>query len=248
MRRIPEKRKVSLPRRFLAVAHRGASAYEPENTLRAFQRATEMGADMSELDAHLSKDDHVMIMHNATVEHTTGGNGAIADMTLAELKQLDAGKGERIPTLPEVINLVRGKNGLYIELKGEGTPEAVVEILRRNGFTGRRQVIVGSFNSWLVQQTRTLAPEIATSLLVGPVYSARELVDMARVACADYVHLCWENRAPDPHTLLTPDLLRDLRAAGLGIVLWHEERPSELAVLRTLDVDAICSNAPDLLA
>jgi len=234
-------------RHYLAVAHRGASAYEPENTLRAFRRAIELGADMSELDVHLSKDGHLIVMHNATVEQTTNGRGAIADMTLARLKQLDAGKGEKIPTLQEAIDLVRGQNGLYIELKGEGTSEPVVNLLRANRFTDRRQAIVGSFKPWLVQAVKELAPEIATSLLVGPVYPAETLIEMTRATRADYVHLCWESRAPEPHKLLTPELLRALRAAGLGIVLWHEERPSELKVLRTLDVDAICSNTPDQL-
>ncbi len=234
-------------RRYLVVAHRGASAYEPENTLWAFQRAIDLGADMSELDAHMSKDGHVIVMHNATVETTTNGQGAIADMTLEQLKALDAGKGERIPTLQEVVDLVRGRNGIYLELKGEGTPGPVADLLRRNSFTSHDQAIVGSFKPWLVQEIRALAPEIATSLLVGPVYPADELIAMCRAAGADYVHLCWEARAPQPHKLLTPELLRDLRAAGLGIVLWHEERPDELAVLRTLDIDAICSNTPDRL-
>jgi glycerophosphoryl diester phosphodiesterase len=168
-------------------------------------------------------------------------------MTLAELKKLDAGKGERIPTLQEAIDLVRGKNGIYIELKGEGTPAPVVEILRSNKFTDRQQVIVGSFQPWLVQPVKEMAPEISTSLLVGPVYSAQELIAMTRNVQADYVHLCWESRLPQPHKLLTPELLSELRAAGLGIVLWHEERLTELRVLRTLDVDAICSNTPDML-
>ena len=235
------------PRRYLVVAHRGASAYEPENTLRAFRRAIELGAEMSELDAHLSKDGHVMIMHNASVEATTNGQGAIREMTLGELKRLDAGQGEQIPTLPEVLALVRGKHGLYIELKGEGTPPAVVKILRDLNFTNRRQVIVGSFLAPLVQEVKELAPEIATSLLIGPVFPADQLIAMTRAVNADYVHLCWERRHPQPHTLLTPELLSALRAAGLGIVLWHEERPSELEVLRTLDVDAICTNTPDQL-
>jgi glycerophosphoryl diester phosphodiesterase len=234
-------------RRYLVVAHRGASAYEPENTLRAFRRAIEMGAEMSELDAHLSKDGHVIVMHNASVEGTTNGHGAIKDLTLAELKCFDAGKGEKIPTLPEVIDLARGKHGLYIELKGEGTPRAVVQLLRDSNFTDRRQVIVGSFIAPFVKEVKELAPEIATSLLVGPVFPADELIAMTRAVNTDYVHLCWERRNPEPHTLLTPELLGALRAAGLGIVLWHEERPSELAVLRTLDVDAICTNTPDLL-
>jgi glycerophosphoryl diester phosphodiesterase len=234
-------------RRYLAIAHRGASAYKPENTLRAFQRAIELGADMSELDAHLCKDGHVVIMHNATVEATTNGRGAIKEMTLDELKQLDAGKGEQIPTLQQVIDLVRGRNGLYIELKGEGTPPAVVHLLRANKFVDRRQVIVGSFWAPLVQEVKELAPEIATSLLVSPVLAADELIAMTRAVHADYVHLCWERRHPQPHTLLTSTLLSTLHGAGLGIVLWHEERPDELSVLKTLDVDAICSNTPDQL-
>lgn len=231
----------------LIVAHRGASAYEPENTLRAFQRAIELGAHMSELDAHLSKDGHVMIMHNATVEKTTNGTGAIKDMTLAELKKLDAGKGERIPTLQEVIDLVRGKNGLYIELKGEGTPKSVVEVLRANHFTDRKQVIVGSFQPPLVKAVKELAPEITTSLLVSPVLPAEQLIEATRLAKADCVHLCWEARDGRPDRLMTPALIKGLRAAGLGIVLWHEERPEVLDVLLTLDVDAICSNTPDRL-
>ncbi len=236
-----------MPRRYLIIAHRGASAHAPENTLRAFERAIELGADMSELDLHLSRDGALIVMHDYRVDATTGGHGAIRDMSLAELRQLDAGDGQRVPTLGEVIDLVRGRSGLYIELTGEGTPRATVECLRANGFTDRRQVIVGSFNAALVRETKALAPELATSLLVGPVCPAGELVALARDARAGYIHLCWENRAPQPHRLLTPDLLGALRAAGLGIVLWHEEQDDELSVLRALDVDAICTNTPEKL-
>ena len=234
------------PRHYRAIAHRGASAYEPENTLRAFRRAIELGADMSELDVHLSKDGHAVVRHDATVP-LIDRQGLIAEMTLDELQRWDAGKGERIPTLQQAIQEVRGRNGLYIELKGERTPPVVVDILRACEFVDPEQVIVGSFWAPLVQEVKDLAPEIATSLLVGPVLPADQLIAAGRAVNADYVHLCWEARHPQPHTLLTPDLLSALRAAGLGIVLWHEERPSELSVLRTLDVDAICSNTPDQL-
>jgi glycerophosphoryl diester phosphodiesterase len=236
-----------LSRRYLAVAHRGASAYEPENTLRSFRRAIELGADMSELDVHLSKDGQVVVIHNATVDHTTNGHGAVRELTLTELQSLDAGKGEAIPTLQQVIDLVRSKQGLYIELKGEGTPPAVVDLLRKNSFTDRRQVIVGSFLAPLVREIKELAPEIATSLMIGPVYPAETLIAMAREARVNYANLCWEARHPQPHTLLTPELLNALRAAHLGILLYHEERLTELDVLRTLDVDGICSNTPDQL-
>jgi glycerophosphoryl diester phosphodiesterase len=250
-----------MQRHYLNVAHRGASAHAPENTLLAFERAIELGADMSELDLHLSRDGALVVMHDASVDHTTDGHGAIRDLSLAELKRLDAGQGQRVPTLPEVIDLVRGRSGLYLELKAQGTPRAAAGCLRANRFTGRRvptrdqgrawvprqQVIVGSFDAALARESKALAPEIATSLLVGPVYPAQALVGLARAAHADYLHLCWENRAPHPHELLTPELLRALRAAGLGIVLWHEERDDELRVLRTLDVDAICTNTPEKL-
>jgi glycerophosphoryl diester phosphodiesterase len=236
-----------MKRNYRIVAHRGASAYEPENTLRAFQRAIELGADMSELDLHVSKDGALIVMHNSSVDETTNGHGLIRDLTLAELQQLDAGKGERIPTLQQVIDLVRGHNGLYIELKAPETPRPTISLLRANQFTSNVQVIVGSFQANLVRETKELAPELSVALLVGPVYSADELVAMARAARADYIHLCWERRAPQPHQLLTSDLFHTLRQANLGIVLWHEERAEELAILRTLDVDAICTNTPDKL-
>lgn len=234
-------------RKYRNVAHRGASAYAPENTLRAFRRAIELGAHMSELDLHLTKDGALVVMHNFTVDETTNGHGEIKDLTLAQIQALDAGQGESPPTLQQVIDLVRGRNGLYIELKGQGTPPATVKLLRANKFTSSDQVIVGSFQPELVRETKELAPELSVSLLVGPVYPAPELIALARAAKADFIHLCWESRAPQPHKLLTPELLDALRAAGLGIVLWHEERYDELQVLRTLDVDAICTNTPDKL-
>ena len=117
-----------MPNKILNVAHRGASAYEPENTLRAFRRAYELGADLCEIDLHLSKDGELIVMHNADVDHTTDGHGLIAEMTLAEIKQLDAGEGESVPTLQEVVELVRGRGGLYIELKAAGTPRATVDL------------------------------------------------------------------------------------------------------------------------
>ncbi len=113
-----------MQRSYRIVAHRGASAYEPENTLRAFRRAIELGADMSELDLQLSKDGALVVMHNYTVDETTNGHGAIQDLTLRELKQLDVGDGESIPVLQEVIDLLSGRNGMNLEHKAKRTPQA----------------------------------------------------------------------------------------------------------------------------
>ena len=109
------------------VAHRGASGSYPENTLLAFRKAVEIGADEIELDLHSTKDGHLVVMHDGTVDRTTDGTGAIAEMTLSEIKALDAGKGERVPTWEEVLDLVQGKVGLNIHLKEGGDADGAYE-------------------------------------------------------------------------------------------------------------------------
>jgi glycerophosphoryl diester phosphodiesterase len=228
------------------IAHRGASAYEPENTLRAFQRAMDMGATMMELDVHLTRDGHPVVMHDANVARTTNGTGQIAELSLAEIRRLDAGSGERVPTLGEVIDLVRGRAQLYIELKGQQTPAAVVRALRQMAFCD--QAIAGSFYPWLPQRVKFLEPAVRTSVLIAARDRQADFVDWALAVEADYVHPCWERASPTPHELLTPELIAGIRRHGLGIVVWHEERPEELRELVKLDVDGICTNTPDVLA
>jgi len=228
------------------IAHRGASAYEPENTLRAFQRAMDMGATMIELDVHLSRDGYPVVMHDADVARTTNGTGRIGDLFLDEVQRLDAGQGEQVPTLDQVIDLVRGRAQLYIELKGQQTPAAVVDTLRRKDFVD--QAIAGSFYPWLPQRCKFLEPALRTSVLVASRDRQADFVDWVLAVEADYVHPCWEQATPTPHKLLTPQVVAGFRRHGLGIVVWHEERPEELRELVKLDVDGICPNTPDVLA
>lgn len=236
------------------IAHRGASAYEPENTLRAFDRAIEMDATMLELDVHLSQDGCPVVIHDADLSRSADGAGRIVDMTLDQIKGFDVGQGERVPTLSEVIELVRGRAELYIELKGQRTPEAVVKTLQATGFAD--QVIVGSFYPWLPQRVKFLAPTIRTSVLIRRDDRQKDFVEWTLAVEANYVHLCWEKplraydeaASPTPHKLLTPELISGIRQRGLGVVLWHEERPAELRELVKFDVDGICTNTPDVLA
>ncbi len=227
------------------IAHRGASAYEPENTLRAFERAIGMGATMMELDIHLSRDGQPVVVHDADLSRTTNGTGRVSELTLAEIRTLDAGLGERIPTLAEVIDLVRGRAQLYIELKGQQTPAVVVDTLRAAGFVD--QAIVGSFFPWLPQKAKFLEPNIRTSVLVAWRDRQADFIDWALAVEADYIHPCWESGSSTPHELLTPELVAAIRRQGLGIVVWHEERPEELRELVQLDIDGICTNTPDIL-
>lgn len=227
------------------IAHRGASAYEPENTLRAFERAIEMGATMLEVDVHLTRDSYPVIIHDADLSRTTKGAGRVQDATLEQIKQLDAGQGERIPTLTEVIDLVRGRAELYIELKGQQTPTRVVEVLHATDFVN--DAVVGSFFPWLPQKVKFLDPKVRTSVLIRREDRKVNFVEWALAIEADYVHPCWERASRTPHKLLTPGLIADFRRHGLGVIVWHEERPSELRELVKLDVDGICTNKPDLL-
>jgi len=227
------------------IAHRGASAYEPENTLRAFDRAIEMGATMLELDVHLSQDDQLIVIHDSDMARIAGDPTPVKNMTLAQIKRFDAGHGERVPTLSEVIDLVRGRAELYIEMKGQRTPDPVVSTLQDMNFTD--QAIAGSFYLWLPQRAKFLDPTLRTSVLLGSELREKDYVEWALAVNADYVHPCWESASPTPHKLLTPAVISHIRQNGLRIVVWHEERPSELRKLVTLDVDGICTNTPDVL-
>ena len=228
------------------IAHRGASAYEPENTLRAFERAIEMGATMLELDVHISRDGYPVVIHDAELSRRTNGRGWIADLTLDEIQQFDAGLGERVPSLAEVVELARGRAQLYIDLKGQNTPETVVNVLRDQDFCAG--AIAGSFYPWLTQKVKFLEPSVRTSVLIRDQDRETDFVEWALAVEADYVHPCWENVSPTPHKRLTPDLIDSIRQRGFGIFIWHEERPDELRELVKMDVDGICTDTPDNLA
>jgi glycerophosphoryl diester phosphodiesterase len=226
------------------IAHRGASAHAPENTLAAIIKAAELGADMVEVDLQASADGVLVVLHESELRHTTNGTGSVYAHTLAELKRLDAGGGERIPTAEEVLVCCRERGlGIYFELKIGFAATGIVPLIER--FAMRDRVIVASFRPDWVADARACDPRLATSVLFGS--TQVDPVALAAAAGASYVHPCWEHQAPEPHRLLTPQWLARVRAAGLGVVSWHEERPAELAALDQLGLDAICTNAPELL-
>jgi glycerophosphoryl diester phosphodiesterase len=236
---------LSTPRgRPLRIAHRGASAHAPENTLAAIVKAAELGADMVEIDLQMSADGVLVALHDPDLSRVTDGTGSVYARTVAELKQLDAGGGERIPTAEEVIACCRTHElGIYFELKIGFAAAAVVPLIRQHRMVER--VIVASFRPDWLADVRAADAVLRTAVLFGSLHV--DAVALARAAGAQYVHPCWEHQAPEPHRLLTPTWIATVRNAGLGIISWHEERPSEIAALRRLGVDGICSNAPELL-
>jgi glycerophosphoryl diester phosphodiesterase len=147
----------------IIMGHRGAAALAPENTLLSIATAMEIGVDAVEIDVHLSKDNEIVVIHDATVDRTTNGTGAVSSYTLEAIKKLDAGKGETIPTLQEVIDFIGGKVRLVIELKEAGTEEPVVQLIKRNGLW--ENVYVISFWHRLVKTVKEIESRIKTGVL-----------------------------------------------------------------------------------
>jgi len=230
--------------RFLRVGHRGAAAHAPDNTLLGIRRAAALGADMVEIDVQRTADRQVVLAHDAHLRDGDGRYWPIQRSTLAELRRIDLGEGERIPTFAEAVDVCQAEQlGAYIELKDGGTIPGVLATLREKKFAGH--CIVGSFRPDWLAEVKAALPEVATSVLFSSL--GVDPVKQAQAVGANFVHPCWE-RFPNPSRLLTPEWVGRVRGAGLGIVCWHEERPEEIAGLARAGVDGICSDAPELLA
>jgi len=158
----------------LVIAHRGSSGHAPENTLAAFRKAVAQGAAFIETDLQLSRDARFVAIHDATVDRTTGGHGDVHGLTLAELRQLDAGSwfgsefaGERIPTLEEILDFAKKHDAVfYLELKPTGSwggEHALISALRESGEIPRTVVI--SFDAGILDALRKIEPTLMTGLL-----------------------------------------------------------------------------------
>ena len=217
------------------VGHRGAKAYEPENTLRSIRRALDLGVQGVEIDIHLSRDGHLAVIHDATVDRTTNGRGRVAELTWEELRHLDAGMGEKIPDLAEVADLVRDKVHLFIEVKAPEAAPVLLRFLRnRAWFEG---VTVISFWHPLILALRREEPRLETGVLfVGcPVDPAA----LAQAAGAQYLALNYQ--------YVTPELVQAARQSGLGLMVWNIDTVTDLLPLLPLELDYLGSNAPDVL-
>ncbi len=224
------------------VGHRGAMGYRPENTMSSYVHALELGADWVECDVHLSRDGHLIVIHDETLDRTTNGHGLVRDHTLKELKQLDAGEGERIPTLNELLDWARHHDTVVdIEIKNaplyyEGISDKVVAALREARMT--EQAIVISFDHAAVGRIKELEPRVATGVL----YACRPAdagLGLATAVNAD---------ALLPHyAYVTKEDVQTAHAAGLSVAPWATSDPDILRQLIAAQVDAIGTNHPDVL-
>ncbi len=238
--------------RLLVFGHRGAREQAPENTLPAFARAAEIGADGVELDVQLSLDGAPVVMHDFTVERTTNGSGEVSKMTLAALRELDAGAtfsggfaGARIPTLDEVFEAVGTRVLVNVELKAFGMGRAardlvgtVARSIHVHGMSKR--VILSSFNPLILGMVRRIAPELP----VGYLYAPDLPLPLAKGWMAR--PLIGRHEARHPHFSMVDDAyMRWAHRREYRVNVWTVNEAEDVRRMRDLGVDAIISDRPD---
>ena len=224
----------------LKIGHRGAMGYAPENTLASFAKALELGVDGIELDVHLCKSGELVVIHDGRVDRTTNGKGTVIDMTLAELKQLDAGEGQRISTFSEVLNFVDRRAIIDIELKAEGTGKPVADVInlyiQKQGWE-KEGFILSSFDHHELKRCHDLIPDVP----FGPLIAAKPLdyALLAQKMNADLIMPFFE--------FLDRKFVQDAHQRGLKVFTWTVNRPEEIKKILSIGVDGIISNYPDRL-
>ena len=224
----------------LKIGHRGACGYEPENTLLSFKKALELGVDMIELDVYRLQDGHVIVIHDDKVDRTTNGTGYVWNKRYDEIKKLDAGEGEQVPSLEEVLNLINRKAKVNIELKGEGTAEAVAEIIKayiKDKGWEMNDFLVSSFNHPELIKLKKRLPQIRIGALITgiPVDYAKFAEDMNAYS----VNLCIE--------FINKEFVEDAHKRGLKVFVWTANELDDIARMQELGVDGLFTNFPDRL-
>jgi len=218
----------------LKIGHRGARAYEPENTLSSFRRAMELGVDAIELDVRKTKDNQIVVIHNSDLNKTTNGNGAVSDLTLEEIKKFVTDKDEHIPTLEEVLDAVGRRVKVLVELKETGTEESVLDLIKRKKLT--EDVIVISFHEDVLRKVRELNSEVATGLIYvrhkNPIQSALELKAEYLLPLYRFTHSSNVKKAHEK---------------GLKVIVWTINTKEEAIEYKKKGVDGIATDRPDIL-
>lgn len=232
----------------LNIAHRGFCGKYPENTMLAFRKAVEVGADGIEMDVQYTKDGQLVIIHDERVDRTCDGKGLVCEMTLEELQKLDASAGyrgmygvNRIPTLREYFELVKPVKGFItnIELKTgnneyKGIEKMVGDMIREFGLEDR--IIISSFNHFTVLRMKALFPEIKCGFLVGD-----WIVDLGKYAAehgVEYVHPCY--------IMLNEDSIKEIHSQGIGINPWTVNNEDDVRRFYKLGLNSVITNYPDM--
>lgn len=226
-------RKGSPSKPVLRIGHRGACGHAPENTLASIEKAISLGCDLTEVDLRRTADGSLILLHDERVDRTTNGKGLVADMNLEEVRKLDAGGGQNIPTLEEALKTARGRIGLILELKAEGLAYDVSGVVRASGFPG--EFIYASFLHDELQHVRRADPDANTLVLFKRL--PRNPASEATKLQATHVGLRFDSAAPS--------LVKALHKARLTLFVYPVNKPADMDRMRALGVDGIVSDFPD---
>lgn len=220
----------------LVISHAGCAGHAPENTLAGIRAALDLGVDGIEIDVQATSDGVPVLMHDLTVDRTTNGAGRVAELSLDEIRRLDAG-GEPPPTLADALSLTRGRALLVIEIKQPGIEAAVAKAVRE--VDALADVMTWSFFPQVLQALRSIEPRIPAALLVGPQsmpgwQSLRELA--VRLGLQGVSVYCES---------IDEAIRRETRRSGLALYAWTADAPEEIGRLIALEVDGVCTNYPE---
>jgi glycerophosphoryl diester phosphodiesterase len=218
----------------LKIGHRGARAYEPENTLRSFRKALELGVDAVELDVRRTGSGEIIVIHDEKVDRTTNGTGEVNKLTLNEIKQLSTEKGEKIPTLEEALNCLDNKVKILIELKEPALEEDIIALVRDKGL--KKNVVIVSFLEEALRKVRTLDSEIETGLLY---VRHKNPIDAALGLGAGYILPLYR--------FTHSAFVRKAHENELKVIVWTINNREEASEYAKKEVDGIASDKPDIL-
>ncbi|MGB6837413.1 MAG: glycerophosphodiester phosphodiesterase family protein [Dehalococcoidia bacterium] len=221
------------------ISHAACKGHTPENTLLGVRRAIELGADGIEIDVHASRDGVPVLIHDDTVDRTTDGSGAVSQMTLARLQKLDAGDGERVPTLAETLDLTRGRVLLVMEVKQAGIERRVLRIVRDQ--KALNDCVVHSFNPQVVGRFRALEPALPAALLTAGLGVADwdQLFAFALSLNAQGLSVLFGK--------VDAELVRRAHRRKLTFYTWTVNEIDDMRRMRDCGVDAITTDYPDRL-
>jgi glycerophosphoryl diester phosphodiesterase len=218
----------------LRIGHRGAKAYEPENTIRSFKKALEIGVNAVELDLRTTKDGQLVVIHDADVKRTTDGKGLVNELTLKEIKGFSAEKGEKIPTLKEALDFLDKKVKIIIEVKEAGVEKEVLAAVRENQL--QKDVVIVSFLEEVLRKVKELDMEVETGLIYvrhkNPIKAALELKASYLLPLYRFTHTANVQKAHEN---------------GFKVIVWTINKQEEVAEYVKKGVDGIASDKPDIL-
>lgn len=227
--------KESPDRKILRIGHRGAGGHAPENTLVSIERAIGLGCVLTEVDIRRTADGALVLLHDERVDRTTDGQGLVAEMMLEDIRKLDAGGGERLPTLEDALTAASGRIGLILELKAAGLACDACAIVRASGFDG--PIIYASFLHEELQHVRRTDPDSKTLVLFKR---------LPQDPCAEAVTLRATHVSLRVDVITRP-LIHTLHTAQLTVFVYTVNRPADIARMKMLGVDGIISDFPDRL-